>query len=515
MKMLDLFNSARSVSVPILVIRTADQMATADVIRKAVAEFPVVRWDAAMGITPTADLQGKPYPLGVQALTAAKIAPDDTIGFADAMVAAKRLPPKSVLLVFNAQRQLQAQEPLAIAQNVQALVNLRDDYKRNFRMVVLLGPAVTVPSEMEQDVVIINHELPTRDELKVIVNDMHKAGGLQPPSDDVLTKAVDAVSGLSAFAAEQVVAMSLLPEIGVDIDALWERKRVTIEQTKGLTVWRGRERFADLIGLEALKTNLRLRMAGKRPIGVVVWIDEIDKALANVEQDTSGVRMYQLLKLLTTMENNEWPGFVGVGLPGGGKSLIAKAFGNEAGVPTIALDFGATESKFVGESEENLIRVIQVIEAVGQGNAYFIATSNNATVMRPELQRRFTDGMWMFDLMSDAERDAAWKYYIHKYELPEQKRPKDMAWTGAEIRNCCRFAHETGATLIQAAGMIIPMAQSRAQDVEQLRRYANGRFLDANKGGWYQYTEQPMEQVVRAIALPSPVIDALQNQKES
>ena len=58
--------------------------------------------------------------------------------------------------------------------------------------------------------------------------------------------------------------------------------------------------------------------------------------------------MYQLLKLLTEMENNRWKGFIGVGVAGGGKSLIAKALGNEAGVPTVALDLGATESKYVG-----------------------------------------------------------------------------------------------------------------------------------------------------------------------
>ena len=215
------------------------------------------------------------------------------------------------------------------------------------------------------------------------------------------------------------------------------------------------------------------------------------------------------------MEDNEWPGFVGVGVAGGGKSAIAKAFGNEAGVPTVALDLGATESKYVGESEANINRVIDIIKAVGRGHAYFIATSNAATIMRPELQRRFFDGMWMFDLMSDAERAAAWKYFVKKYGLSKQTLPDSESWTGAEIRNACRYASDTGSTLIEAAGLIVPMARSRADDIEALRKYAHGRFLDATKGGSYKYEAAPMVKSLRAIALPPKVIETIVKMKES
>lgn len=514
MKMLELFQSARNVSVPLVVIRTVDQMATAEAIRAALAEFVVVTWDAARGMMPAMDVVGRPSGVAVAALGKAGIKADETVNFADAMVAAAKLPRGAVLIAYNAHRQLTAAEPLAVATNVQSVSNLRDVLKRDFRMLVLLGPTVTLPGELEQDVVVIDHELPGIEELATVTKDLYASAKLPAPSDEVVHRATDATSGLSLFAAEQVVAMSLTPQ-GLNLDALWERKRVTIEQTPGLTVWRGRETFTDLVGLAALKAHLRRRMQSKRRIGVVVWIDEIDKALANVEQDTSGVRMYQLLKLLTEMENNEWTGFVGVGVAGGGKSLIAKAFGNEAGVPTIALDLGATESKYVGDSEANLLHIMQVIKAVGHGNAYFIATSNAATVMRPELQRRFSDGMWFFDLMTMEEREAAWQFYTQRYELQAQTRPADEGWTGAEIRNACRYAWETDCALVEAAQMVVPMAQSRADDLEQLRRYAHGRFLNVGAPGWYEYTPQPMQRMVRAIALPGPLVDEIQRMPES
>jgi hypothetical protein len=494
-KMLDLFVAARSVSVPLVVIRTADQAATLAKTAAAKPDQVQVQWDAAEGLTHVNDF-------GEAALKKLNVTSENSGGFVEAMTLARKLPQGSVVYVMNAQRQLVSQEPLSIAAAVQAVANLRDTFKKNFRMLVLLCPVIAIPAELEHDVVVFDDELPTPEELRAIVIDLYEPAKQEIPTDGTVDKAVEALSGLSAFAAEQVTAMSFRPAPhGLDIDAMWDRKRVTIEQTPGLSVYTGTERFDDIIGVDALKDALRLRLAGTRPIGVVVWIDEIDKALANVEQDTSGVRMYQLLKLLTEMENNEWPGFIGVGVPGAGKSLIAKALGNEAGVPTIALDLGATESKYVGESEGNMLRVMQVIKAVGRGHAYFVATSNAASVMRPELQRRFFDGMWMFDLMTQAERAAAWNFYLRKFSLAKQPLPDDEAWTGAEIRNACRRAADTGCSLLNAAKTVVPMARSRAKEIEELRRFAHGRFLDANKEGSYHYESEPMKKQVRALDL--------------
>ncbi len=506
--MLDLFESARRVSVPIVCIRTADQFwseaGTAKKVTDAKPLTPLFRWDAATGMSPVNDH-------GKAVMAKLKLTGDNTGGFVEALIRARDLPQGSILYVHNAHRQLQSAEPLSIAGAVQAVANLRDQYQANFRCLVLFGPEGFVPPpELAHDVIMLDAPLPTADELRAIVLDIDKAARQTLPSlpkltDEVLAKAVEATSGLSGFEANQSTAMSYTRQ-GLDADALWERKRVAVETVPGLSVWRGQERFGDIIGQEAIKQKLRSRItaaaAGRKPIGVVVWMDEIDKALANVEQDTSGVRMYQLLKLLTEMENNEWGGFVGVGAPGAGKSLIAKALGNEAGVPTIALDLGATESKYVGESEANLLRVISVIKAMGRGHAYFVATSNAASVMRPELQRRFTDGMWMFDVMSGAERKAAWAFYVRKYGLPKQPLPNDEGWTGAEIRNCCRDARDLAVTLEEAALTILPMATSRAVDIEALRVFANGRFLDANKGGRYQYDPEPMAKTLRGIELP-------------
>lgn len=503
MTMLEQFTAARQAGVPIVVIRTADQIATADTLAAASADYPVVVWDTARGMS------GR-NAAGQAAMKSASVKKEDTIGFTEAMLAAQLLPKTTLLCAYNAHRQLQSQEPVAIAGAVQAVANLRDTFKQNFRMLVLLGPHFVLPPELDQDVVAFEDPLPGPEALATIVTELHASAKppLERPDAETLAKAVDAVSGLSSFAAEQVVSMSLR-ETGLDLGALWERKRAMIEQAPGLSVWRGTERFADLVGLDAIKMHLQRRIQARTPIGVVVFLDEVDKVLANIEHDTSGVRLDQLRTLLTEMENNEWRGLVAVGVAGGGKSALAKAFGIEAGVPTIALDLSGMESKYVGESEGQLRHSMAVIKAVGRGNAYLMATSNNASVMRPELQRRFTDGLWFFDLMTAPERAACWLVYLEKYGLKEQARPDDDGWTGAEIRNCCRYAWDTNCSLLEASQVIVPMARSRADAIEDLRRHAHEKFLDANRPGTYRYEPEPMAKQIRAIQLPRGVVEKL------
>mgnify|MGYP001584234656 FL=1 len=210
--------------------------------------------------------------------------------------------------------------------------------------------------------------------------------------------------------------------------------------------------------------------------------------------------MDQLRTLLTEMENCEWEGALLAGMPGGGKSLLGKAFGNEAGVPTIALDLGDMEGSLVGESEQRMRQAVAVIKAIGDGHAFFVATSNNATVMRPELQRRFTGGFFFFDLMTAVERSAAWDFYLKKYGLAkDMKRPDDAGWTAAEIRNCAREAWNCGVTLTDAARFVVPVAQARADDFDAMRKFAHGRYLDASKPGKYQYEPDAMVTMVRGI----------------
>jgi ATPase family protein associated with various cellular activities (AAA) len=521
-KMLDTFQRARRAGAPFVAVLCSDARACINKLTEAAqalskkAEAPVFEWTASTGIRGLNDsakqaTEGGGFFDATTKETYRVAYGMETAGFTFGMLAAENMPPRSLMFVHNAHRQIVSQEPGATAAAVQSVLNLRDGFKNDHRQLIFVGPSFSAPPELEHDIMILNEPFPTVEELETMLveiangvkymKDGRVVTGIKPPVGDKLSRCVDALTGISIFAAEQVASMCV-DENGFDEDAMWERKRATIEQNPALKIHRGGETFADIVGQDAVKEKLNQRRQAKRPIGVVVMIDEIDKALANVESDTTGTRLYQLLKLLTEMEDNRWPGLIAAGVAGGGKSLIAKAFGNECGVPTIKLDLGAAQSKWVGESEANTNRIIETIKSVGRGHAYFIATSNAATVMRPELQRRFFDGMWMFDLMSEPSKKACWKFYIKRYELdPKQSMPDDNGWTGAEIRNCCESAADCSITLLEAARFILPMAQTRGDEVERLRKTANGKFLDAEKVGPYVYDKKPMAKAMRTITL--------------
>ena len=500
--MLEQFERCRAVSVPLLAIRTPDPNDTVLTVLGAPGydRIPVVQWDAANG------MRGA-NKAGISAMATAQLRPADTMLFADAMVAALKLPETTVLFAHNAQRQLVSNDPVTTARDVQAVANLRDELKRNFRMLVLLHTGMAFPPELQHDVVQIDHELPSAEQLATIATELYESSRLAPPTAEVLQRAAAATRGVSAFSAETSMSLALT-QSGLDLDRLWELNRRTIESTRGLSVHRGTERFADIRGMANVKRRLDRIRTGRTPVGVVVFMDEFDKSMANVEHDTTNVRMDQMKTLLTRMEDRRWHGIVLMGVPGGGKSLLGKAFGNECGVPTIMLDLGGLEDSLVGNSEQNVRRALDVIEAVGGGHAFFIAASNDASAMRPEMQRRFTKGTFFVDLSTELERDAVWQLYVAKYGLdPAQPRPADEGWTPAEVRNCCEEAWNSGVTLVEAAQDVLPVALARAEEIDGMRRAAHGRYLDASQPGRYSYTERVKDKVLernlRAISLPA------------
>ena len=63
-----------------------------------------------------------------------------------------------------------------------------------------------------------------------------------------------------------------------------------------------------------------------------------------------------------------------------------------------------------------------------------VCTCNDISKLPPEFSRseRF-DGIWFLDLPGRQQKDAIWDIYLKMFELdPDQTRPKDDQWTGAE-----------------------------------------------------------------------------------
>jgi len=319
---LKLLKAARRVSTPLLAIRSADPALAIARVQETVGKcVPVVQWDIVRGLIPCNEYGAKQVSKLVGERELSGIGPVETL------VLAAQLSEDSVLLYANAQRFW------ADAQVLQGIWNLRDAFKENGRTLVLLTtPGAVLPDELMQDVLVLDEPLPCTEDLCRIFEDTVASADV-PEAAASAEKAIDAMLGLAAFPAEQVLAMSL-SEKRLDLEQLWDRKRQVVEQTPGLSVWRGGETFDDVGGCANIKRFLRAVISGEEAPRGVVFLDEIEKAFAGTGTDLSGVKTELTGAILTWMQDRGADGCLLIGPPGAAKSLVAKATGNTAGIPT-------------------------------------------------------------------------------------------------------------------------------------------------------------------------------------
>lgn len=477
------FKTYRRAAVPLLAVETAD---AAGVVKLAVSEAangavqPVLVWDCIKGIgaanEPARAIadelnQGQPAPIAtgnpIEALRAI-----ETLGSRENRTAVVMVGLADILA-----------DPQTATPAKQALWNLRDALPTSGSILIF-----TVPfgwrNPFPNDIAVAVDPLPNADELKAIVVRICSAAKAAKPDDEKLGRCADALLGVSRFAAEQAVALSTTPKTGVNLDGLWQRKRQQVAQTPGLKIYNGREKFSDLGGVEQAKSLFTRLLNGNRKPGCVVFIDEIEKALAGSGgTDSSGVSDALLGYLLTYMEDQQATGAIFYGQPGAAKSALGKAIGNEGEIPTVLFDLGGTKDSLVGNSEARAREALAVITAISAGRPMFIATCNSMKPIKPELIRRFTLGTIFFDLPTDEEKDSIWPIYLKKYELPKQPLPNCVGWTGANIKQCCDMADRLGVSLIEAARLVVPGWISARDSIEQRRLDASGKYLSASATG--------------------------------
>src|SRR5918998_678655 len=350
------------------------------------------------------------------------------------------------------------------AEIVQALDSAIALGKVNRTFVVILSPVVQVPIELERQFVVVEHDLPSRDQLEQIAKEIALEPGELPDGDE-LGLVLDAASGLTRMEAENAFSLSLVRHGRLAPESLWELKTGALKKSGLLTLHRGGEHFDDLGGLDALKGFTRRALEGSR---------------------RGAVRARGVLLL---------------GVPGVGKSAFAKALGNETGRPTLVLDVGALMGSLVGQTEERTRQALRIADAMSpcvlfideiekalsgvqssgqtdsgvsarlfgtmlgwlndhESDVFVVATSNDVSKLPPEFSRAERwDGTFFIDLPGQREKDTIWRMYTIKFGLaPDQPRPNDRDWTGAEIRSCCRLAALLDVPLVEAALNIVPVA---------------------------------------------------------
>lgn len=254
MNLTEQLKKCRRAGVPLVAVETADPNEVAEALKEGLAS-PGLIWDCVRGLrelntdgaTLAANLNGGQDPAIV------------TGNPVEALRMMPQLPEKSVCLMLGSQVWLSD----AIAR--QAAWNLRDILKVAGATIVMTIPlGYKLAPDLAGDVIVLTHDLPTAEALGKVSEQIVDAAGLKKLDAPLLDKVQDAVCGLSSFAAEQCVAMSL-SKAGVDLDGLWDRKRKAIESTPGLSVWRGGETFDDVAGYKNAKLFFKRESDGRQP----------------------------------------------------------------------------------------------------------------------------------------------------------------------------------------------------------------------------------------------------------
>jgi len=366
---------------------------------------------------------------------------------------------------------------------IQGIQNSVPSWKASGCCLVMVGPPVRIPPEIFTFFTILDFRLPSRDELRLIQQELGKSVGVEADED-----AIDAALGLTEFESETAFALSLVQEKKFCARVITGQKMQMIRRTGLMEFWPPVPE--EMVGgLDLLKQYLRNRRTAFEP---------------------GNEHLPRPRALLL------------VGIPGTGKSLSCKAAASIFGWPLIRLDISALKDSLVGESERKIRQATATIEAFGKAvvwldeidkafagvkssgktdggttSAMFghfltwmqettspvlvMATANNIRELPPEFLRagRF-DALFFVDLPNVIERWEIIRIMNRKYKtyMQEDLSGKLSGWTGAEIEQLAKDSLFDGFD--EAMNTIIPLSRTMKEEIQTLQQWATTRARKAS-----------------------------------
>lgn len=374
-------------------------------------------------------------------------------------------------------------------------------YRENYNATIfIVSSKLTIPCELENYITVFDVPLPTHKEIVELVINFTKSLDIQV-EEEVLNDIALSFRGLNEFQINQI--LNLAYQDGGYIDEedkylILQEKEQLIKKSGMLEMVNFKESIEDIGGLE----NLKAWLYRKAKV-----FNHLDKAIKFGVDVPKGIMI--------------------IGMPGCGKSLTAKATARLFEVPLVRLDVGRLLGKYVGESEENMRKALQLAEAIspcvlwideiekafsgvgseGGGNdvttrlfghfltwmqekentVFIVATANDISRIPPEFLRkgRF-DELFFVDLPSDEERRKIIEIHLKK----RNKWHKDIdtialiketkGFNGADLESVVKEAIEsafingkdkiTTEDLIQAARDTKPISSTLKDKIDQIKQ---------------------------------------------
>jgi SpoVK/Ycf46/Vps4 family AAA+-type ATPase len=377
------------------------------------------------------------------------------------------------------------------------------------KVIILMSPVQQVPIELEKEVVVLDFALPDLPALdKVLTQQLDQArqNRLTAPGREKLLKAS---LGLTKDEAEKVYRKAYVKRGKItedEVDIVLSEKKQLIRRNGILEFIEEDETIDSVGGLDELKG----------------WLVQRSGAF------TERARAYGL---------PQPKGMLILGVPGCGKSLIAKTTSRLWGLPLLRLDMGRVyDGSMVGRSEANLRGALKTAESISPailfideldkafagttGSAdsdggtssrifgsfltwmqektspiFVMATANRVEKLPGEFLRkgRF-DEIFFVDLPTQSEREAVFKIHLSKrkrdlerFDLLQLSKVAD-GFSGAEIEQALiaamydAFAQDrefTQLDIIAAIKATLPLSRTMTEQVTALRDWARQRARPA------------------------------------
>jgi SpoVK/Ycf46/Vps4 family AAA+-type ATPase len=392
---------------------------------------------------------------------------------------------------------------------------LRDavaNFKGTQKTIILMSPVQVIPIELEKEIVVLDFPLPDIQAIEQVLDRQLGQVLTRKVSTETREKLVRATLGLTEDEAEKVyrkaqVTNGKLTEAEVEI--VLSEKQQLIRRNGILEYMEDEENIDDVGGLEELKH----------------WLQQRSNAFSQ------RARNYGL---------PQPKGMLILGVPGCGKSLIAKTTARLWSLPLIRLDMGRVyDGSTVGKSEANLRNALKVAESIspmilfideldkafagGAGSAdsdggtssrifgtfltwmqekkspvFVMATANRIEKLPGEFLRkgRF-DEIFFVDLPNGEERRDIFKIHLCKrrpdvtklerFDFEQLSKVSD-GFSGAEIEQAViaamyeAFAQErefTQLDIISAVKSTTPLSRTMTEQVAALRDWARMRARPA------------------------------------